>query len=243
MTEAERTNIMEAMYMPSLRKQRLFLCAICRRILHLANHENCQRAIDVAEMYADGKATSEQRQTAINGARTATRAATNAVDEAAKLAGQEASQYVEEARHSGKPNALIAGFCARIVCELPLWQRGEASEIKNLTVLALVNSTEAKWFGEVKNDVEELQAQQAILRDMECPSSTLVDHTWLAWRDGTILKLAQAIYDDRAFDRLPVLADALEEAGCHDADILAHCRAPGPHVRGCWVVDLLLGKV
>jgi hypothetical protein len=54
--------------------------------------------------------------------------------------------------------------------------------------------------------------------------------------------LAQAIYDDRAFDRLPILADALEEAGCDTADILAHCRGPGPHVRGCWVVDLILGK-
>ena len=55
-------------------------------------------------------------------------------------------------------------------------------------------------------------------------------------------KLAQGIYDDRAFDRLPVLADALEEAGCTNAEILAHCREPGPHVRGCWALDLLLGK-
>ena len=53
---------------------------------------------------------------------------------------------------------------------------------------------------------------------------------------------AQAIYDDRALERLPVLADALEEAGCTDAAILEHCRGPGPHVRGCWVIDLLLGK-
>jgi hypothetical protein len=54
--------------------------------------------------------------------------------------------------------------------------------------------------------------------------------------------LAQAIYDDRAFDRLPILADALEEAGCTDADILNHCRRPGEHVRGCWAIDLVLGK-
>ena len=53
---------------------------------------------------------------------------------------------------------------------------------------------------------------------------------------------AQAIYDDRAVDRLPILADALEEAGCTDATILDHLRGPGPHVRGCWVLDLLLGK-
>jgi hypothetical protein len=66
--------------------------------------------------------------------------------------------------------------------------------------------------------------------------------TWLAWNEGTVVKLAKGIYDDRAFDRLPVLADALEEAGCHDPAITAHCRQPGEHVRGCWVVDLLLGK-
>lgn len=68
------------------------------------------------------------------------------------------------------------------------------------------------------------------------------DPTWLAESNGTVLHFAQTIYDDRAFDRLPILADALEEAGCHDADILGHCRGEGPHVRGCWIVDLLLGK-
>jgi hypothetical protein len=57
--------------------------------------------------------------------------------------------------------------------------------------------------------------------------------SWLSWNDGTVVKMAQAIYDDRAFDRLPILADALEDAGCSDADILAHCRSEGPHVRGC----------
>ncbi len=62
------------------------------------------------------------------------------------------------------------------------------------------------------------------------------------WNDATIPKVAQAIYDDRAFDRLPILADALEDAGCDNADLLTHCRSGGEHVRGCWVVDLLLGK-
>jgi hypothetical protein len=66
--------------------------------------------------------------------------------------------------------------------------------------------------------------------------------SWLAWNDGTVVKMAQVIYDDHAFGRLPVLADALEDAGCTDAAILEHCRRPGEHVRGCWVVDLVLGK-
>jgi hypothetical protein len=69
-----------------------------------------------------------------------------------------------------------------------------------------------------------------------------VDRSWLTWHDATVRKLAQGIYADRDFDHLPILADALEDAGCDNADILAHCRGPGPHVRGCWVVDLILGK-
>ena len=69
-----------------------------------------------------------------------------------------------------------------------------------------------------------------------------VEPSWLHWNDGTAVKLAQAIYEERAFGRLPVLADALEDAGCDNADILNHLRGPGPHVRGCWAVDLLLGK-
>ena len=72
--------------------------------------------------------------------------------------------------------------------------------------------------------------------------SAAADSACLAWNDGAIRKMSQSIYDARAFDRLPLLADALEDAGCTDADILSHCRSGGEHVRGCWVVDLLLGK-
>ena len=60
--------------------------------------------------------------------------------------------------------------------------------------------------------------------------------------DGTVVELAQAIYDHRAFERLPMLANVLEQVGCQDATILGHCRHPGPHVRGCWAIDCLLGK-
>ena len=68
------------------------------------------------------------------------------------------------------------------------------------------------------------------------------DPAWLTWNYGTVPAIARHVYDDRAFHDLPILADALEDAGCTDAAILAHCRQPGAHVRGCWVVDLLLGK-
>jgi hypothetical protein len=63
-----------------------------------------------------------------------------------------------------------------------------------------------------------------------------------AWRTPTVFTLATGIYAEGAFDRLPILADALQDAGCDSAEVLDHCRGPGPHVRGCWVVDLLLGK-
>jgi hypothetical protein len=66
-----------------------------------------------------------------------------------------------------------------------------------------------------------------------------VDPSWLT---DTVSGLARAIYEERAFERMPILADALEEAGCTNAEVLGHCRGPGLHVRGCWVVDLLLGK-
>ncbi len=69
-----------------------------------------------------------------------------------------------------------------------------------------------------------------------------IRHRWRVWEGGTVVRLARAIYDGRRFDELPVLADALEDAGCADEAVLAHCRGPGPHVRGCWLLDGLLGQ-
>ena len=63
-----------------------------------------------------------------------------------------------------------------------------------------------------------------------------------AWLTSDVLLLARGIYADRAFDRMPILADALQDAGCDNDDMLTHCRGPGPHARGCWVVDLLTGR-
>jgi hypothetical protein len=62
------------------------------------------------------------------------------------------------------------------------------------------------------------------------------------WRTTDTVGLATGIYDERAFDRLPVLADALMDAGCADEQVLGHCRSEEPHVRGCWLVDLVLRK-
>jgi hypothetical protein len=65
---------------------------------------------------------------------------------------------------------------------------------------------------------------------------------WLRWNNAILVNMSQEIYDERRFADLPILAETLESAGCNNADILSHCRQPGEHVRGCWVIDLLLGK-
>ena len=84
-----------------------------------------------------------------------------------------------------------------------------------------------------------------MLRDICGPlpfRSIAVPRSIVDWHGQTVVRLATGVHESRCFDRLPILADALEDAGCDNADILAHCRGPGPHVRGCWVVDLILGK-
>src|SRR5262249_39741414 len=90
----------------------------------------------------------------------------------------------------------------------------------------------------------EVRQQRWLLEDMfgNPFEDTFVEQSWLRWNDGTVPRIAQGIYEERAFDRLPILHDALLDAGCDNERILAHCRATDGHVRGCWVIDLLLGK-
>ncbi len=90
--------------------------------------------------------------------------------------------------------------------------------------------------------IAERRTQSLLLRCLIGPLAfrpLSVDPSWLT---PTVVQLARGIYEERAFDRMPILADALQDAGCDNEDILSHCRGPGPHVRGCWVIDLLLGK-
>jgi hypothetical protein len=87
----------------------------------------------------------------------------------------------------------------------------------------------------------EMAAQAALVRDLfGNPFRPVAPNP--AWLIRNVRQLAQAICETKDFDQLPILADALEDAGCHDDAILAHCRRAGEHVRGCWVVDLILGK-
>ncbi|MCE9568122.1 MAG: hypothetical protein K8U57_39470 [Planctomycetes bacterium] len=88
---------------------------------------------------------------------------------------------------------------------------------------------------------QEAAAQAALCRDIfGNPFRPVVADP--AWLTTTVVALATGIYTDRAFDRMPILADALQDAGCDTPAVLNHCRADNIHVRGCWVVDLILGK-
>jgi hypothetical protein len=96
------------------------------------------------------------------------------------------------------------------------------------------------------HSARESAAQADLLRDIFLNPSrgpVRAARAWLAWNGRTVVKLARAVDKSQEWDRLPVLADALEDAGCTDAELLGHLRSPGPHVRGCWAIDLLLGRV
>ena len=87
-----------------------------------------------------------------------------------------------------------------------------------------------------------MQAQ--LLRDIWRPPfrPMPIDPRWLTWNNGLVVQLARNIYETRAFESLPLLADALIDAGCTDEEILSHCQQPGPHVRGCWALDLIMDR-
>jgi hypothetical protein len=73
-------------------------------------------------------------------------------------------------------------------------------------------------------------------------TSSWIEPSWLTWHSGLLVSIARQTYASRDFLDMPILADALEEAGCTNQEILAHSRSGGEHARGCWVVDLVLGK-
>ncbi|WP_232069497.1 hypothetical protein [Gemmata massiliana] len=98
--------------------------------------------------------------------------------------------------------------------------------------------SEAAWHN---GHQSELKVQSNLLHDIFGNPFRPVAFSSL-WRTATAVTLAAQMYDSRDFSAMPILADALQDAGCDSADVLDHCRGPGPHVRGCWVVGLVLGK-
>jgi hypothetical protein len=198
------------------RKLRLFACGRCYRLHDLwGMMDGCLEAVEFANLYADGGAAREDLKFARNDL-----------------------SVIDDYYGSSEEIRFHALDC---VMAIPL---GDVSGLANRIIEYFENQhywTEADL--EAEREAERV-LQCEILRDLfgNHLRPVVIEPSWLTWNDGTVPRLAQAIYDERAFDLLPVLADTLEEAGCTNADILGHCRGVGPHARGCWVVDLLLGK-
>ncbi|QEL19061.1 hypothetical protein [Limnoglobus roseus] len=113
-------------------------------------------------------------------------------------------------------------------------------DIRSHAFPVTVCASKAAWRRKGEREAEEA-AQATLLRDIfGNPFRPVIFSP--SWLTPTVVGIATAIYADRAFDRLPILADALQDAGCENDEILSHCRSEGPHVRGCWVVDLLTGR-
>jgi hypothetical protein len=220
----------------SERKLRLFAVACCRRISHLLNDKRSREAVEVGEQQADGLVTDES----LEGARENSSDASGEAHRVATASGWSANTWIANAA----ANAAY-GVCGH-------WQNWLSDSRFFETPIWAARAMAGPEVDHVLSDVAQQQGfenEQAVqcqlLRDIFGPTpfkGVEPGRTILMWNNGTVVKMAHGIYDDRAFDRLPVLADALEEAGWYDLDILAHCRQPGEHVRGCWVVDLFLGK-
>jgi hypothetical protein len=207
------------------RKMRLYACACCRGIWHLLTDERSRHAVVVAEDHADGAATLEQLWLA---------------DLAAGKAADAAAGPSRSVEYHGR----MAACAAATRCITRKWGAVLAAKEAALARQKAAGRGRQDAWTASQVQPEERRWLASLLRDLFGNPFREVkpDPAWLAWNDRTVHALARAVYDERAFDRLPVLTDALEEAGCDNAGILAHCRGPGPHVRGCWVVDLILGK-
>jgi hypothetical protein len=218
----------------SNRKLRLFAVACCRHIWHLLGDWRVTEAVEKAEQYADKASALQELRIAYDNAEVACIEAYHAVHDPE---GREATTWkIPPSFFDITMDACAAATAA-----------SHAANPHNTSALegaaryareALARCDDSKRQSSMK---DEQVAQADLFRDIFGNPSRPVPVN-PAWQTNNVLALAQTIYDDRAFDRLPILADALEDAGCDNADILNHCRQPGEHVRGCWAVDLLLGK-
>ena len=205
------------------RKRRLFMIACCRRVWPLLSDQRSREAVEFAEGYVEGNSN---------------------------LREMKAIRKVAEQAYRDTQKKFMQGATSQAVALAACCATGPVQESKDQFEVA--DAACAQWAIDAlvadagNEDARSVQmaAHCQLIRDIfgNPFRRVALDPAWLQWNGGTVRKMAEAIYDDRAFDRLPILADALEEAGCTDRAVLDHCRGSGAHVRGCWVIDLLLGK-
>ena len=192
------------------RRFRLFACACVRQVQGLLGDRRSRQAIEVAERYALGLTGPRALEQAANAARDASLAVWQR-----SLAGEGAlADAVRAAQAALDVTTQPARIAAWQVCQ------------------ALFPTLLLDWAprpADLIRDIFGNPFQQPVLPEH-----------WRFWNDGTIPRLARQIHQDRHHDELPILADALEDAGCIDQGILEHCRNAPVHVPGCWVVELLL---
>ncbi|HUR55291.1 MAG TPA: hypothetical protein VMZ71_14245, partial [Gemmataceae bacterium] len=204
------------------RKLRLFGVACCRRICDSMSQVRSRSLVLVAERFADGLADADELRAAYEEAF----AADN--DIYVNGGNQYASTAVLGLQQSlGLECVTGEVFNCITICDDRLTTACH-DEAKFQELLARL-------------ETDEWRAQSQLLRDVfGNPFRPVAAEP--SWLTSTVVALAEGIYQERAFDRLPILADALQDAGCDNDDVLTHCRSDGLHIRGCWVVDLLTGR-
>jgi hypothetical protein len=215
------------------RKLRLAVCAFCRRLWDLLD-ERSRWVIEVAERYADGDATSSE----LKKAQGVALARVEAAEFEEWKSGIDDPEYrTTLARHAATraTRHAVAGKSADVF---------ESARIEAVIAAGHAHATDSPVDPAAdmvhEGQQKEAAAQVSMIRDLAGNPFSVgkIDFDY----SNSAFCVAASIYLDRAFDRLPILADALEDAGCTDAAILDHCRKPGEHARGCWVVDLCLRK-
>jgi hypothetical protein len=204
----------------SPRRWRLFACACARHVAHLLSDPQLLHALEVAERLADGRAGEIER----------------------RMTNTEVDRVLENGPCGDA--AYSAGWAIVEALEGdPVIVRRWSGQINHAADAAARNA-EGEGRDPVAASAAECTYQCAVLRDLFGNPIRIVrfDPGWRTWNDGTIVRIARRIDQEQAFVDLPILADALEEAGCTEAEVLDHCRQPGVHVRGCWVLDWLLGR-
>jgi hypothetical protein len=201
----------------STRKARLFCCAVCRRVWDWLGPDANRAAVEAAERAADGLIRVKDLRPFFK----VTRNVRAPLQEAPKA---QANPAWAAAFPTTWPPASLA-------CEFALWLAGSRGAGRDVS-------------RQTERMVAESAAQCALLRDLlgnpfRRPAATPLSRQPAP--NGNAVKLAKAIYDGRSFADLPVLADALEDEGVTDADVLDHLRGGGEHARGCWALDLVLG--
>jgi hypothetical protein len=220
----------------SERKLRLFAAACCRRVpesrLCWAYQDACvaerdwDKILTTSEQYADGAASSEELQAAIELA--------ERVDE---------TEAWQSDRTTAATTAVAVAVAMRPAGVEPKpTADSSASQSKAIEAALQVSRQAASAEGDEYAVARAAQAE--LLREIfgNPFSRGQSSEGRPVSGSGVVVQFAREIYEDRVFDRLPALAEALERQGYRDAELLGHCRRAGGHVRGCWVLDLILGK-